>query len=105
MIASLKNNFPDVIFNGDCETDGLVNLISIALPPRSRSELLIQRLDMDGVAISGGSACASGAHSISHVMQALGRDAGMPVIRISFSRYNTLDEADHFIEILKKAYK
>ena len=104
MIEGLKLNFSGVIFNGDCEANGLVNLLSVSLPPTSRSEMLLQRLDMDGIAVSGGSACASGALGTSHVMEALGKNQEMPVIRISFSRYNTFEEADQFIEVLKKAY-
>ncbi|MEI6765351.1 MAG: cysteine desulfurase family protein [Bacteroidota bacterium] len=105
MIEALKLNFSGAIFNGDCESNGLINLLSVSLPTKSRSEMLLQRLDMDGVAVSGGSACSSGALGTSHVMDALGKNHELPVIRISFSRYNTFEEVDQFIEVLKKAYK
>lgn len=56
------------------------------------------RFDMAGFAISAGSACASGSMKPSHVLTAMGWDAGasQQVVRISFGRSTTEVEIDAF---------
>ena len=63
------------------------------------------KLDIDGVAVSGGSACTSGSLKPSHVMQELGHDneTAMATIRISLGRFNTPDDIVRFVKLLKKA--
>ena len=57
-------------------------------------------LDLDGVAASSGSACASGSLAPSHVLLAMGLPYEMAhgSLRISLGRYNTMEEADRIIE-------
>ena len=57
-------------------------------------------LDLEGVAASSGSACASGALDPSHVLLAMGLPYEMAhgSLRISLGRYNTMEEADRIIE-------
>lgn len=69
------------------------------------SEQLLIRLDVDGIAVSAGSACASGVIEPSHVIAAL----GLPdpwlrgVIRFSLSRTTTQAEIDRAIQVLERA--
>jgi cysteine desulfurase len=60
------------------------------------ADMLIARLDMEGIAVSSGSACAAGSMEPSPVWQAMGRSAAeaLRVIRFSLSRYTTEDEID-----------
>ena len=69
------------------------------------SEQLLMRLDIDGIAVSAGSACASGAIEPSHVIAALGLpDAWMRgVIRFSLGRTTTQAQIDRVVELLERA--
>lgn len=66
------------------------------------SEALILQLDLKGIAVSGGSACASGAIEPSHVLTATGLDKlrAKGSIRISMSEYTTHEEIEEFLRIL-----
>lgn len=67
-------------------------------------ESLLLNLDMKGIAVSSGSACASSDLNASHVLLAI----GVPIadahgtIRISIGKYNTKEEIDYLIEELPK---
>jgi cysteine desulfurase len=60
-------------------------------------------LDLKGVAVSTGSACASGSTEPSHVLTAIGlpRDSGYGSLRFSFGKYNTREDVDYTLEILQ----
>jgi cysteine desulfurase len=63
---------------------------------------MLVHLDMLGYAISTGSACSSKTLRGSHVLQAIGLppEVSHGSVRVSFSRYNTEDEIDGFVEEL-----
>ena len=71
----------------------LPNTTSLQLP-EGDSEALVIALDLQGVAISGGAACQSGAVEPSHVLTAMGLTPAEArrTLRISLSRLNTADE-------------
>ena len=106
-IEQLKNAFPDVKFNGnsnDLETSSYT-VLNVCLPIASEKALiLLFQLDLKGVACSKGSACQSGSSKGSHVLsQILNEDdLKKPSIRFSFSKYNTKEEVDYVIEVLKE---
>ncbi len=56
---------------------------------------IIERLDQQGICVSGGSACSSHGNEPSHVLQAMGCESvqSLASVRFSFSRYSTVDEA------------
>ena len=56
-------------------------------------EALVIALDLKGVAVSGGSACHSGATEPSHVLMAMGRDKARARARLRFSRHAGVDFA------------
>jgi cysteine desulfurase len=67
---------------------------------------LLLELDKEGIAISSGSACSAiHAGQPSHVLEALGFDVlkARGSLRISLARFNTLDEADRFLDVLPQA--
>ena len=59
-------------------------------------------MDLRGIACSTGAACSSGSLEPSHVLSAVGLtpDQARSSIRFSLSRFNTLEEIDHTIEVL-----
>ncbi len=65
-------------------------------------ESMLMALDTEGIAVSSGSACASMSTQPSHVLRAMGieEEWARGAIRISLSKFNTLDEINRFIEIL-----
>jgi cysteine desulfurase len=69
-----------------------------------RGESLALNLDMRGIAVGTGSACASGALEPSHVLAAMGRDAkdARAALRISLGVQNTADEIDEFLSVLRE---
>jgi len=104
MCGQLMKTFPGVVCNGDSNGNSLYTVLSISFPRTEKSEMLLFNLDMAGICVSGGSACSSGANSVSHVIKALynGKSETMVPIRFSFSRHNTKEEVDAVIEKLKE---
>jgi cysteine desulfurase len=70
--------------------------------PGVRNETLLVRLDREGVAASAGSACQSGAATVSHVLEAMGLTAAQAreSLRFSFGWTSTLDESEEASAIL-----
>lgn len=104
MAEQLKANFPDIRFNGDTFGKCLYTVLNVAFPQSDKTDMLLFNLDMAGICVSGGSACSSGASSVSHVIQALYGAGGNKLvpIRFSFSRHNTKEEVDTVITKLKE---
>jgi cysteine desulfurase len=69
------------------------------------AEELVIALDLQGLAISGGSACQSGAIEPSHVLRAMGLDeaAARSSVRFSLSRLTTTEEVDAAVRIVTAA--
>lgn len=105
MMSRLREGLPGVLFNGDAEGECLYTVLNVALPESDKSEMLLFNLDIQGIATSGGSACSSGLDIGSHVLAELNIPADRPVVRFSFSKYNTKEEIDHTIGILKSIYE
>ncbi len=107
LIERLSNELDEkIIFNSDT-VDALPNIVNFSLNPEKTSldgEELLIKLDLKGIAVSGGSACTSGTLKPSHVITALGRDAktALLTVRVSFSRYNIKPEVDYFVDTLKE---
>jgi cysteine desulfurase len=106
-IDEVKKAIPDVKFNGlsgdmDKSTFTLVNML---LPVTAQKALIVLfQLDLKGIACSKGSACQSGSSKGSHVLSEILTDEEMlmPSLRFSFSKYNTKDEIDYVISVLKE---
>ena len=65
------------------------------------------QLDLKGIACSKGSACQSGSTLGSHVLSQILDEEQLkkPSVRFSFSSFNTKDEVDYVIEVLKDFVK
>ncbi len=105
MIERLKSEIPGVKFNGDPEGQSLYTVLNVSFPPSAFSEMMLFKLDIEGISASGGSACSSGTDVGSHVLSALGAEPGRANIRFSFSKYNTREEIDYVVAKLKEMHQ
>jgi len=97
MKSKLEKNIQGIEFNGDVDA-GLYTVLNVMFPVTPDAEMLLMKLDIDGIAASGGSACSSGSSVGSHVIAALGKKIiDRPVIRFSFSKYSTKEEVDYVV--------
>jgi len=106
-ITALKKNIEGVKFNARCwdPQHCTYTLINVCLPiPKEKAAILLFHLDLKGIACSKGSACQSGSSMGSHVLTEIlsDEDIQKPSIRFSFSKYNTKEEVDQVIFVLKE---
>ena len=99
--------FPAIKFNGYCNdnNNSTYKILNVLLPISSeKATMLLFQLDLKGIACSKGSACQSGSTGGSHVLAEVlsEEDLSKPSIRFSFSKYNTKEEVDYVIGILKE---
>ena len=110
-LASLRDKFERMVgeniadykFNGSRE-NRLPHISNISFRTVEGEGLLIN-LDLQGVAVSTGSACSSGSLEPSPVIRALGGDDELArgAIRFSFGKDNTSDDLEYVLEVLPKA--
>jgi len=100
----VKEQIPFVRVNGDAEKR-LPGIINLGFDGVS-GESLMHLLDLKGICVSTSSACTSGNDEPSHVLLALGqtKQQAQSAIRISFGKYNTIDEAEIVTSALCYAY-
>ncbi|MFQ3240282.1 MAG: cysteine desulfurase [Olleya marilimosa] len=106
-IEKLVLNFSGVSFNGSCADfdKSTYTVLNVCLPiAPEKGPILLFQLDLKGIACSKGSACQSGSAQGSHVLSQIlsYEDMQKPSIRFSFSKYNTKEEIDYVIEVLKE---
>ncbi len=110
-LANLRDKFEhgvgecigDFVINGDPATR-LPNISNISFRFIEGEGLLIN-LDMQGIAVSTGSACSSGSLEPSPVIRALGRNDELArgAIRFSFGKNNTMDDVEYVLDALPSA--
>lgn len=90
---------PDAVVIGEGDAP---HILSISLPGY-KSEVLMNWLDAEGICVSKSSACKKGGRS--HVLEAMGIPNKLidGAIRVSFSRMNTIEDAEYFAVKLKEA--
>lgn len=107
-VEKLKTNIEGVEFNGfSADPDkSLYTVLSICLP--FSDNLIGFEMELQGIAVSQGSACSSGAAQVSQVLESVleeGKSEICSPMRISFSIYNTKEEIDILVEALKNISK
>jgi cysteine desulfurase len=101
-IKQLEDKIKGTCFNGDISPEGgLYTVLNVSLPPSKKSSTLLFQLDINGVFVSGGSACNSGAVGSSHVLLGINHPDNRSVVRFSFSKFTTTEEVDYAIGVLK----
>ena len=70
-------------------------------------EALVLNLDFHGIATSTGSACSARSTETSHVLRAIGLtpDQARGALRVSLSKFSTMEEADRFINVIEATVK
>ena len=100
---SIGENIIDFEFNGNRE-QRLPHISNVSFRSIEGEGLLIN-LDLQGVAVSTGSACSSGSLEPSPVIRALSNDDELArgAIRFSFGKDNSEEDLQHVLEVLPKA--
>ncbi|MCF1422798.1 cysteine desulfurase family protein [Mangrovimonas futianensis] len=103
----IKSEIPEVKFNGNCgdSVKSTYTLINVCLPMTPEKAVTLQfQMDLKGIACSKGSACQSGSSKGSHVLEHILSDEDLlkPSLRFSFSKYNTKEDVDYVVEVLKE---
>ncbi len=101
LMEQLEKNIKGISFNGNPKGDSLYTVLNVNFPNSEKDEMLLFNFDIEGVCVSGGSACSSGSSVGSHVLDAINSDKTKPAIRFSFSKYNTKDELDFTMDLIK----
>jgi cysteine desulfurase len=101
--AGIKSSVEAIVFNGH-RTNRLPHLSNISFRYIEGEGLLIN-LDLQGIAVSTGSACSSGSLEPSPVIRAIGRsdELARGSIRFSFGKDNTDEDVDYVLEVLPRA--
>jgi cysteine desulfurase len=101
--SGVSQRIEDIVFNGKSESR-LSHVSNISFRFIEGEGLLIH-LDLQGVAVSTGSACSSGTLEPSPVIRALGGDEELArgAIRFSFGKDNTDEDVDRVLEVLPRA--
>jgi cysteine desulfurase len=110
-IAALRDRLQDEILA--CVADAGVHSGLVPRVPNTTNmwfdhlegEALVISLDLKGLAVSGGSACASGASEPSHVLTAMrvAADRARASLRFSLSKLTTVEDVNYAIEIVPQA--
>jgi cysteine desulfurase len=101
----IRKSFPEAVFNGD-PSNRLPHIASVSFDNRQlalEGEMLILNLDLEGIAVTSGSACTSGSIQPSHVLLAMGRDpeTAKATIRFSFGKGNTEEDVEAAMKALE----
>lgn len=98
----ILESIPNVTVNGCAERENcLPGTLDVSFE-NVEGESILLMLDMEGIAVSTGSACATGSLEPSYVLLACGLDVELAhgSIRFSFGRFNTMEDVDHVLQVL-----
>lgn len=105
LISWVLENIKGSVLNGHPK-HRLVNNMNFSIKRLDGNELYLG-LDIDGFAISTGSACATKSEEVSHVIRAIGLEPkfAQGTVRITTGRFNTAEDIQHFKDGLQKVVK
>ena len=99
--AHVLSEVPGAVIHGGGAPERLPNVVSVGLPDCDSGAVRVS-LDLEGIAVSGGSACSSETEVGSTVLEAMGVDGGdrYATVRFSFGPGTTGEEVDRAAEAL-----
>lgn len=103
----IEEKIPNVVVNGSNDVNKcLPGTLNVSFPSAEGESILLY-LDLEGIEVSTGSACASGSLEPSYVLLASGLDVELAhgSIRFSFGRYNTEEDVLYTLEKLPPIIK
>lgn len=102
LYLKISQTLPKVHLNGH-EAQRVPGILNLSFDGAESDSLLLS-LDLNGIAVSNGSACSSGTIEPSHVLKALGlpKNLANSAIRFSLGRENTSEELDSTVEALQE---
>lgn len=101
-VENVKDKITDILYNGPIDNSKrLPNNASFSFV-YIEGESILMLMDMEGIAVSSGSACSSGSLEPSYVMLSIGVpiEIAHGTIRFSFGKSNTKEEVDFVIDKL-----
>lgn len=101
-VRNINEKIPYIHINGH-QYQKVNNILNVSFE-MVEGESVVMMLDLNGVAVSTGSACATGSLKTSHVLKAmnLGEEYEKSAIRFSFSKSTTKEDVDYVVETLVK---
>ena len=107
LLRELKGKIPSLVEIGSLDPkDRAAHIACVAIPGIS-SDLLITRVDQQGLSIASGSACHSGKLGVSPVLQAMGIEPMMAqgMLRFSLAAHQSQEEMSQAAELVHQAWK
>ncbi|MDP8204676.1 MAG: cysteine desulfurase family protein [Candidatus Tenebribacter mawsonii] len=106
LLSKIESTIPNTLLNGPRGVKRAPHNINISFD-YIEGEAIMMMMDMFGVSISTGSACASQGLKPNYVLMALGRnhEQSHSSMKFTFSRYNTIKEIDYTVEKLAEVVK
>ncbi|MDF2374340.1 MAG: cysteine desulfurase family protein [Rhizobiaceae bacterium] len=98
--GAMRASAPDCIIYGQDQMR-LVNTIFFCLPGLKAETAQIS-FDLEGIAVSAGSACSSGKVGPSHVLAAMGRDTALGGVRVSIGSGTSAEDVNRFLAAFEK---
>lgn len=103
--SALSEKFNCIVFNGH-PTDTLPSIVNVSFDSSKidiDGEALLLNMDLQGIAVTSGSACSSGSMEPSHVLHAIGRDlkTARASIRFSIGKNTTQSEIEKAVDVLE----
>lgn len=108
MLDGLQKRFADRVTINGPESGGVPHILNIGFHSNGEEgldgEMLLLNLDIEGICISNGSACTSGAMEPSHVLKGIGLEnaIGNSSIRVSFGKHNSEKQVLYFLDKLEE---
>jgi cysteine desulfurase len=105
----VRTMFPGILVNGEA-AERLPHILNISFDPAEyplEGDMLVMNMDLEGIAVTSGSACTSGSLEPSHVIRAMGRDekTAKATLRFSFGKGNTMEDVDYVAEKLESVIR
>ena len=102
-VTKLQESVENIKINAETRQK-LPNIVSVTFIGVD-GESLATKLDLNGIAISSGSACTTGVLTLSHVITALGvsNDNARATVRFSFGKNNSYEEIDRAIAVIQRS--